>query len=417
MKFFSTLFWVSLLLIPLALVVAALQSVEKTALVTQSQTLSAPRVERAKALLREHDPRKLKDQETKTISISGPELELVANHLIQRFGKGGAKVNLAPGAAGLQASIAVPGLKPAQFINIDSTLKVEDNRLKFESLRIGKLAIPKGLANGFGEFVLMHAYRSVDIPSGRELVKAIEASSERLSVTYQFQSDLLEAVRSRLISPALVARLARYNDALVEFVARSGANPTLAELVAHLGGQLPDDEDFVADNRALVISLSNYINGRRLTALIPEVANWPTPKRVKVTAHGRHDLAQHFATSAALAVTGGTDISDAIGLYKEIDDADGGSGFSFKDLAADRAGTTFGEVATASQASARTLREQLNRAIAPSELIPDLTGFEEKMSDAEFKARYGGIEDQRYLDVVAEIDHRIANSVILSGRQ
>ena len=46
-------------------------------------------------------------------------------------------------------------------------------------------------------------------------------------------------------------------------------------------------------------------------------------------------------------------LSDVIGLYKEIEDSRGGSGFSFNDIAADRAGTRFGEKAVASEDSAR----------------------------------------------------------------
>jgi uncharacterized protein YfiM (DUF2279 family) len=59
---------------------------------------------------------------------------------------------------------------------------------------------------------------------------------------------------------------------------------------------------------------------------------------------GRYDSAQHFVISAALAAWAGEPAANAIGVYKEIDDSRRGSGFSFADLAADRAGTRFGEV-------------------------------------------------------------------------
>ncbi len=71
--------------------------------------------------------------------------------------------------------------------------------------------------------------------------------------------------------------------------------------------------------------------------------------------HGRHDLPRHFMGSAAIAVSGGGALSQAIGLFKEIDDSRGGSGFSFVDLLADRVGTRFGSLAVASRASARRI--------------------------------------------------------------
>ena len=81
-------------------------------------------------------------------------------------------------------------------------------------------------------------------------------------------------------------------------------------------------------------------------------------RRVELTLNGRHDSAQHFVISAALAAWAGEPVAEAIGLYKELDDARRGSGFSFADLAADRAGTRFGELVA--KASAR-LDEALQR--------------------------------------------------------
>ena len=51
---------------------------------------------------------------------------------------------------------------------------------------------------------------------------------------------------------------------------------------------------------------------------------------------------RHLLISAARAAEGGGPLSDAIGVYKEVSDSRGGSGFSFNDLAADRAGTRLG---------------------------------------------------------------------------
>ena len=71
-----------------------------------------------------------------------------------------------------------------------------------------------------------------------------------------------------------------------------------------------------------------------------------------VTLDGREDFAKHFIVSAAIAAFADTALADAIGLYKEIDDARYGSGFSFNDIAADRAGTKFGEKAVLNEDSA-----------------------------------------------------------------
>ena len=65
---------------------------------------------------------------------------------------------------------------------------------------------------------------------------------------------------------------------------------------------------------------------------------------------GREDWARHYALSAALAVLEHPLVSDAAGLMKEeLDALTHGSGFSFGDLAADRAGVRFADAATHSE--------------------------------------------------------------------
>ena len=59
---------------------------------------------------------------------------------------------------------------------------------------------------------------------------------------------------------------------------------------------------------------------------------------------GRRDLLQQFIVSAGLRVLAENGVPMAIGEFKELlDSRSGGSGFSFVDLAADRAGLRFAD--------------------------------------------------------------------------
>lgn len=68
---------------------------------------------------------------------------------------------------------------------------------------------------------------------------------------------------------------------------------------------------------------------------------------------GEQTFAMHFISSAAIAAYTDTVLSDAIGLYKELEDARSGSGFSFNDIAANRAGTSFAAKIMKNQSSAQ----------------------------------------------------------------
>ena len=103
-------------------------------------------------------------------------------------------------------------------------------------------------------------------------------------------------------------------------------------------------------------------------------------------------------------------LSEAIGLYKEVDDSRGGSGFSFTDLLADNAGTRFGEVAIASPSSARELQKAISRGPGESALLPSIAGLPEGLTEDQFKLRYGEVGSSAYNEVLAEISKRIASS-------
>ena len=120
------------------------------------------------------------------------------------------------------------------------------------------------------------------------------------------------------------------------------------------------------------------------------------------TMFGRHDLAQHFFVSTALTAVLGAKAAEAAGVAKEILDAqDGGSGFSFADLAADMAGVHF----------ASRLIERPERVKAMRFRVADFAvgpkGLEEGLAMKDFEKKYGGTTDARYVKVRDDIARRV----------
>jgi hypothetical protein len=129
----------------------------------------------------------------------------------------------------------------------------------------------------------------------------------------------------------------------------------------------------------------------------------PAPR--SVTLAGRDDFPKHFLISATLAAQGGGALADAVGVFKEVDDARHGSGFSFNDIAADRAGTRFGELAVG---SAARLQAAVAAGMAEPDFMPDVRDLPEFMPEADFMRRYGGIGAPAYGRMMSEIEARIA---------
>ncbi len=124
-----------------------------------------------------------------------------------------------------------------------------------------------------------------------------------------------------------------------------------------------------------------------------------------LTLHGRRDFAEHFAIAAALSANGGSRLANALGLIKEEEDARKGSGFSFTDLAVDRAGARLAERATG--ADALRVRRSLAAARGDAALLPDFRDLPEFMPQAEFERRFGPVGGPRYRQVIGRIDARL----------
>jgi len=117
----------------------------------------------------------------------------------------------------------------------------------------------------------------------------------------------------------------------------------------------------------------------------------------------REDLAQHFLVSAYLTALAGPTAAHAAGVAKELKDANGGSGFSFIDVAADRAGVQFALDVLEKKVSLADLAKEF----VIDDYMPSIEGFVEGLSSEEFHNRFGAISDERYRKVVTEIDLRI----------
>ena len=65
----------------------------------------------------------------------------------------------------------------------------------------------------------------------------------------------------------------------------------------------------VDENRAALVVLAFYVNGKSLGRVLPAADNWPRPTEQVVTLNGRDDFAKHFIVSAALAASAGSPLS------------------------------------------------------------------------------------------------------------
>jgi hypothetical protein len=94
---------------------------------------------------------------------------------------------------------------------------------------------------------------------------------------------------------------------------------------------------------------------------------------------------------------------------KEFLDANkGGSGFSFADLMADRAGTRLAMISTQTNESALLAQERLANITSESAIIPTLGGLPEGITQQAFEKYYQGVKSTNYIAMLRHIDEQLS---------
>ncbi len=166
----------------------------------------------------------------------------------------------------------------------------------------------------------------------------------------------------------------------------------------------------VMENRAAILAASLFASGADLSLVLGKdaaLARRPKIKPSQVTLSGRRDLTLHFLWSAGIALTAGPEQAHQAGLEKELSDSRGGSGFSFVDLAADRAGIQLALTATAFPEEAQMIQIRMSRIKKDTDIMPPTAGLPEGLSEREFRRLFKNTESKKFLRISKDIDERI----------
>jgi hypothetical protein len=378
-------------------------------LVARKADISPADIERARRILEKHDPRKAKPGVLRTIVVSQQDVDLLVNYAAHQFRNAATRVELHPGVAKVQASVDVPISPFGRWLNVDASLRETGGLPAVDRLKIGSLPIPRLIADRVLERIVGELNGTAQGRLANDVVKNVKVSQAGVRVVYEWRDDIPERLRTVLLPQADQDRLKAYSDRLADVTdqVRSLRSVSLSQLLPPmfaLARERSVGGDAARENRAAIVTLAFYSNGRGLSAIIPAAKAWRRPAPLKVTLNGRDDFPQHFMISAAIAAEAGSPLADAIGVYKEIDDSRGGSGFSFDDIAADRAGTRFGMLAVKAP---HKLQTALVAGVKERDFMPDVSGLPSFMQEAEFKRRFGDIGTSAYNKVMADIEARI----------
>jgi len=354
------------------------------------------------------------------VTLTESDFSLLSTYLLGQLNGGGANVTIRDEHLQLQASIGIPDNWFGRYLNLQVELQETDSVPMLSRLEIGSLNIPSSLVDPL--LRLSHAEFMQRLPDYATLLSAIhnyEFDEGQVHLEYELQDETLEvlAMRGRelLLTSEFTENLLEYSEKLAELASRHGDRRyvSLAEVLSPMFGHASlRGGNPVEENRAALLALALYQLDIDVPRLLEGELQRPSGRRkVRFTLYGRYDLAQHFLGSAGLAVSTEVELANYVGLLKEVDDSQsGGSGFSFADLAADRTGSRFGELAIANPASARELQRALDEIDDEKFFFDDFRDLPEFLDRGVVNDAYEDEGGSFYLDQLSAIDNRIANT-------
>ncbi len=414
----------------LALAVLVGLTLGRAPAVPERPALGPGDIARAFELLRAHSPRTQAPGILRTLSLTDRDLDLLVREGLRSWP--GARCGLALGAGQGQVScslpvpmaMVIPGM-PRLWANVSAAwhdvLGAPDEYggtplPVLVGFRVGALPLPPSWALALGRFLLERHPQGAQAVWATHMLRGVTTRPGKVDARYAWNPRAPMRLANSLLPPAEQERLRAYATWITQQampMQPEQAQPLpallhgLFELAARNTQPASDPAAAAAENRAAILALTFFANRRDLGAVIARAqeSNWPRSHWLTVTLDGREDFALHFLISALIAAEGSTHLSKAVGVYKEVADSKGGSGFSFNDIAADRAGTRLGELAVRAPLE---LQARLARPKADADLMPRWQDLPEYLSEAEFKRRFGGIGAPAYLTMLGEIDRRVA---------
>ncbi|SFK16131.1 hypothetical protein SAMN05216302_1001181 [Nitrosomonas aestuarii] len=379
----------------------------------QRQVVVTPEhIERAKKTFDQYR-QQAKQKLLSTIKIQPEDIDIATNYLAKHFINGDAHISMSQQQANIQASLPLP--LPSQvrkgYINFEATIIETDALPQLQSVRIGHIPIPDFISQFLVTQSIQWLQNQPKYRNGIEAIKFVQIAPDALNVLYQWQGKFSLKIDNHfpVLSKSEQEKVYRYHLLLTQNHPKQ-TNQTLSQILQPLmqmAAYYSADNLAQKENRAAILAATLYIVGLPLKYLIPDADDWSRPYNQPVTLDGRQDFAQHFIVSAAITAYADTALSDAIGLYKEIEDKRSGSGFSFNDIAADRAGTRFGERATASQNEAIRLQQLIAQGLDDRDLMPPWTDLPEHLSKSEFRQHYGNFDTPAYHQLMKKIEWRV----------
>lgn len=380
-------------------------------------TLTNTDIQRAKDIL---DANQKTAGNLVSLELTERDLNIACTYLLNLYVTSHIQVQLVNQHIAFKLQLTLPENLFGRYLPIQFDLHLPPySAPEVKNLHIGSITIADTFAGLVIDNIIKYTRLNQYLALIRQNIKTIELRPEYLFIQYQHPGNIkatqAEAAAALLPSSIDSQTLQLYQNKLDESLRQHDAAWLLSlsdvlQPLFKLAQQRATPTTAIEENRLAIFVANQYVNHYPDSSTKPPAQlaqpNYP------VYLYKRSDMAQHFMWSATLTALGNSQLAKIIGEEKELHDAKSGSGFSFIDLAADRAGMSFGEQATATPEMALKIQQNMLGITDYRAFMPDFQDLPERLNSKTFKAQYQSVESEKYQAMLAEIDRRIAACAI-----
>lgn len=354
--------------------------------------------------------------DAQTLRVDAKQTDSLAGFVQRAVGKTDATVEFGEPLVKLVASHQVDLMVGTFYLNLE--IEVEEGPgFKLNSVKVGDLTIPGKVALPIAEY-LANTYTSSNVAStALSTIRSIDVEPSAIAIELAPIDGLLRELKNmetggdREDTRILKIRVAHYLRFLDTVYLPPTSDASLAFYMQALFEEasiLSQQSSATLENEAAILALAIYAGHRRFARFVGDLSfaieNIPQIEN-KPVLFSRQDLSLHFIYSAAIKLLSQEEISIAVGEFKELmDRAQGGSGYSFIDLAADMSGAHFAELAVDPQ-YALHLQAILKSAADERLFMVSIDNLEEGLSKQEFTNKYSEVDSPKYKYVINKIEN------------
>lgn len=424
-----------LVLLLSAPVIALLLSLETAPRLVTERQISAEELSRIETLLLENTPETPTNASLQELQLDSQELNLLlryAAHVMNLDSDWAAATTLSDAAMRVELSVRIAQGPLPVYLNIEADLVENENLLRLDALRIGRIGIP----DRFLQFTLQRL--QANLASGNvayldfsELinnVERVELTQDRMELALQWDPRLIGRIgnqaqqlfitdedRERIIDYYEVIR--NIAAAVPNDIRAVSINAFLVPMFALAEEKSQAGSDPIAENRTAFQTLALYLNQEPIDQLIGSAAaaEIELAPFIEARLHRRQDLAQHLISIAAISASAGADLAQMLSTTKEAYDARYRSGFSFSDLTANSIGVAMAELCTLDAETAKVMQSRLANLTSESDYMPEVGSNRDGLSETDFNALYRDRSSPEYQQRLAEIQSIIESRPLFSG--